>query len=188
MPNPAPHDSSLFFRSGASVLKPNHITRYEYPCPLKFPLSSLRLQSPVNASQRSRPQGRGDFGIDGSVFITITRAYRSGSDFASTSARECLEDSRCKNPLGRAMARVTKYPGNTVLQSGKFKLRNGGLAYVIKHRTSVPLGHGEFGREEQVYEIPCETWRNMQPPSEPGHDSCKSCCEVFVRVYWNTQG
>jgi hypothetical protein len=164
-------DPSLFFRGGASLLKPNHITRYEYPCKLDLPLSSLRLQTPINASKRSRPQGRGDFGIDGSTFLTITRAFSDAptkSDFDTLARENKIE--KDLNALGRAMARVTKYAGNTLLQSGKFKLKDG-MKFVIKRTTSIPLTDGSFGREEQLYEIPCDQWRKLQPRSTPGHDS-----------------
>jgi hypothetical protein len=51
-------DGDLFFRGGGNVLKPNHIARYEYPCPLHLPRSSLRLQIPTDASRRSRPKAK----------------------------------------------------------------------------------------------------------------------------------
>jgi hypothetical protein len=164
--------SDVFFRGGASLFKPNHVTRYEYPCLLHFPLSSLRLQLPHNASKRSRPQGqsRADFGVHGTTFLTITRAYRDAADFSHKSKKGQDLDMKSPNPLGRAMARVTKYPGNTVLQSGKFATPQG-LVYVVKRVTSICAPGGKFVHEEQVYEIPCTAWRGMQPPSEPGHDS-----------------
>jgi hypothetical protein len=86
-------DGDLFFRGGSNVLKPNHITRYEYPCPLHLPRSSLCLQTPTNASRRSRPrgQGRANFSTDGTMFLTITRAYRDlpcASNLAGFSAHE----------------------------------------------------------------------------------------------------
>ncbi|KAF2829882.1 hypothetical protein CC86DRAFT_177091 [Ophiobolus disseminans] len=168
-PNPPPSTSDIVFRGGASILKPNHITRYSYPCTLHLFLSRLRLQTPVNASQRSRPQGRSDFGIDGSTFLTISRAYRT-APHRSALAIEREADSTSTNPLGRAMSRVTKSAGNTLLQSGKFQLRDG-MTYVIKRTTTIPLADGAFAREEDVYEIPCQAWRSMRPPSAPGHDS-----------------
>lgn len=169
------YSQSDIFRGGASVLKPSHITRYEYTCTLHLPLSSLRLQRPVNASQCSRPQRRGDFGPDRSIFLTITRAYRdllTKDDFVHMSSQELEVDLQHKNPLGRAMTRLTKYPGNTLLQSGKFQMQmKGEMNFVIKRITSIPLSNGGFGKEVEVYEIPCKEWRDLRPPSSPGHDS-----------------
>jgi hypothetical protein len=68
------------------------------------------------------------------------------------------------NPLGRAMSRITKYAGNTLLQSGKFATKNG-LMYIVKRTSSISLEEGGFAREEEVYEIKCADWRGMRPPS-----------------------
>jgi hypothetical protein len=186
-------NSDIFFRGGASLLKPNHVTRYEYPCLLHFPLASLRLQLPSNASKRSRPQGqsRADFGVDGTTFLTVTRAYHDAASFSHTSARGQALDMQSSNPLGRAVARVTKYPGNTLLQSGKFATPQG-LVYVVKRVTSVAAPRGECVREEQVYDIACTAWRGMQPPSEPGHDSWWMRLHdlysgVSVRAFWSAR-
>ena len=168
----AKHEPKHFFRGGGSILKPNHITRYEYPCPLQYPVAALRLQHPINPSQRSRPQGRGDFGPSGSIFLTITHAHSAAPTQAHLTA-DSTHDKSSANPLGRAMARITQYPGNTLLQSGKFKKREG-LVYVVKRTTNIPLGgedKGKFGKEEEVYVIPCSEWRGLMPQSRPGHDS-----------------
>lgn len=157
-------------------MKPNHITRYEYPCPLHYGIQALYIQPPINAAQRSRPQGRGDFGPNGAVFLTITRSTRQAStqaDFEQQLASKTQHDKSSSNALGKAMARVTRFQGNTLLQSGKFKKQQG-FVYVIQRTTSIPLGgigSGAFGKEEATYIIPCSQWRGLKPPSEPGHDS-----------------
>jgi hypothetical protein len=168
-------DGDLFFRGGSNVLKPNHITRYEYPCPLHLPRSSLCLQTPTNASRRSRPQGQGraNFSTDGTMSLTITRAYRDlpcASNLAEFSAHEKTQDKKHTNPLGCTMAHATKYPGNTLLQSEKFAMKNG-LMYIVKRTTFILLKDGGFAREEEVYEILCRDRRKMQPLSQAGFDS-----------------
>ncbi|KAI8934658.1 hypothetical protein NX059_008349 [Plenodomus lindquistii] len=187
-------DPTLFFHSGSSTLKPNHITRYEYPHPLHHGIAALYLQAPLNASTRSRPQGRGTFGPNGATFLTITRSMlhlHSATELTSQSAH----DKASANPLGRAMARVTKYPGNTVLQSGKFRKRRG-FVYVVKRITSIPIeaakGEGGYMREEAVYEIACSEWRGMRPGSVPGHDSWWQRLHdlynaPYDRAYWSTR-
>lgn len=192
----SPENSELFFRGGASLLKPNHITRYEYPCKLHLPLSSMRLQTPVNASKRSRPQGQGraDFGIEGTTFLTVTRAYRNVStktELEGIFDFEKEQDARSPNSLGQAMSRVTKYAGNTLLQSGKFMTKEG-LKYIIKRTTVIPTSDKSFFRDEAVYEIPCGQWRAMQPPSRPGHDSWWMRLHDLYqgstdRAYWSTR-
>ncbi|CAO2651123.1 Nn.00g094200.m01.CDS01 [Neocucurbitaria sp. VM-36] len=170
-------ESELFFRGGASVLKPNHITRYIYPSLCSYPKACLRLQPPTNSNKRSRPQGANSWGEDGHTFLTITRALKAAPtkvQFTQWSKVESAKDLQSKNPLGRAMARITKYAGNTVLESGKFAQKKGQpLVYVIKRTTVIPLGgsdEGKFGREEEEYRIECGKWRSMQPPTVKGHE------------------
>ncbi|KAF2130744.1 hypothetical protein P153DRAFT_204239 [Dothidotthia symphoricarpi CBS 119687] len=173
MSSPQIQDPEIFFRGGSNVLKPNHITRYQYPHPLDHGIPALRLQLPANSAKRSRPQGHGDFGIDGATFLTITRSYReppTEADFRSWSDTETKRDAKSRNPLGRAMTRMTKYAGNTLLKSGKFAKR-GGLVYVVNRVTSIPLAGDGFGKEEDTYNIPCDQWRGLKPLSTPGHDS-----------------
>jgi hypothetical protein len=164
-----------FFRGGGSVLKPNHITRYIYPSLCGHPATSLRLQNPVDSKKRSRPQGAFSWGVDGHAFITITRSYRdepTKSAFEHASTRDSEQDGKSANPLGRAMARVTKYAGNTLLESGKFALGKGEpLVYVVKRTTAIVPTDGEVGKEEDMYVIECGRWRGMMPMTEPGHDS-----------------
>lgn len=72
------------------------------------------------------------------------------------------------------MTRVTRYAGNTVLESGKFALKGyAGLVYMIKRKSSILLEGGGFGIEEEKYVIECEKWRSLIPPTEDGggHDS-----------------
>jgi hypothetical protein len=171
-------EPEFFFRGGGTVLKPNHITRYEYPCPLHYSVPALYLQAPINAAQRSRPQGRGDFGPNGAIFLTITHAHSAApthTEFQTELAAESVRDGESANPLGMAMARITDFPGNTLLQSGKFRKRNEGYVYVVKRTSSIPLQGGSekeaFGREEEVYVIKCSEWRGLRPKSRPGHDS-----------------
>lgn len=170
-------DAELFFRGGGSVLKPNHITRYIYPSLCGYPKECLRLQLPANSAKRSRPQGANSWGEDGHTFLTITKALKPApteAQFAQWSTVESAKDTQSKNPLGRAMARVTKYAGNTVLESGKFALKRGEpLVYIVKRKTVIPLGGsdtGRFGREEKEYRIECGKWRSMQPPMVKGHE------------------
>jgi hypothetical protein len=112
--------------------QPHHPLRV----PLSSPLPRRRPPLPIslNPTQRSRPQGRGDFGPDGSIFLTITHSYSAAPtqpEFQMKLASETVRDKGSANPLGRAMARVTQYPGNTLLQSGKFKRREG-FVYIVK--------------------------------------------------------
>lgn len=175
---PPAEQSEIFFRGGGSVLKPNHITRYVYPSLCGYPQEYLRLQNPVNSKRRSRPQGSLCWGTDGHTFLTITRSYRgapSRTDFEHMSAEERKQDDDSANPLGRAMTRMTKYTGNTLLESGKFALKKGeSLVYVIKRTTSILLTGREgqhFGVEQETYIIECNKWRALTPPTDPGHDS-----------------
>ncbi|KAH9875199.1 hypothetical protein J1614_004689 [Plenodomus biglobosus] len=186
-------NSGLYLHGGASVLKPNHITRYEYPNPLHYGIEALYIQSPTDAATRSRPQGRGDFGPHGAVFLTISRSTCAlSTDIELIS--ETANDKSSTNPLGRAMARVTRYPGNTLLQSGKFKTKEG-FVYVIKRTTSIPLNGVDgrsFAREEALYVVPCSQWRSMKPPSTPGHDSWWQRLHdlynaSYDRAYWSTR-
>jgi hypothetical protein len=57
-----------------------------------------------------------------------------------------------------------------LLQSGNSATKNG-LMYIIKRTTSIPLKHGEFAKEEEVYEIACKDWWKMWPRSQLGYDS-----------------
>jgi hypothetical protein len=66
------------------------------------------------------------------------------------------------------MARMIKYAGNTLLQIGKFKTKEG-LKYIIKRTTMIPTSDKFFFHDEAIYEIPCDKWRSMQPQN-PGHD------------------
>jgi hypothetical protein len=189
-------DSDIFFRGGASMLKPNHITRYEYPCNLQFPLSTLRIQTPVNASKRSRPQGQGraHFGIEGSTYLTVTRSYRNAPtsfEFEDICKQEKEQDTRSPNALGRALSRMTKYAGNTLLQSGKFMTKEG-LMYIIKRTTMIRTTENSFFRDEATYEISCKQWRAMRPPSEPEYDSWWMRFQNLYqsstdRAYWSTR-
>lgn len=177
MPPPPQPSPEFRFRGGATVLKPCHITRYCYPCLLGHPPHTLILETPHKASQRRRPQGQAAFDP---TFLTITRAPEppiSSSDFQACFTHPYVKtkDKASVNPLGRAMRRLTRYPGNTVLDVGKFRFGKGDEAvFIIKRTTVLPLGKGDkgkFGRDEEVYEIPAGRWRGMRVQSEPGHDS-----------------
>ncbi|KAJ4369049.1 hypothetical protein N0V83_006132 [Neocucurbitaria cava] len=186
---PDPQGSELFFRGGASVLKPNHITRYIYPSLCGYPKACLRLQPPANSKKRSRPQGANSWGEDGHTFLTISKALNpapTNAQFTQWSTTEVSKDLKSKNPLGRAMVRVTRYAGNTVLESGKFALKKGApLVYVVKRTTVIPLGGsdvGKFGREEEEYPRPDieahVTLYRKPPPSKQAEflgDSCLVC-------------
>ena len=190
--------SDTFFRGGGSFLKPNHITRYIYPSLCGHPATCLCLQNPVDSKKRSRPQGAFSWGVDGHAFITITRAYRDApttSAFEYASKRDVEQDSRSENPLGRAITQVTKYAGNTVLESGKFALAKGEpLVYVVKRTTAIVLPSGEVGKEEETYVIECDKWREMMPMPEPGHDSwwmilhVSSSPSMKICVEWKERG
>ncbi|KAF1997948.1 hypothetical protein P154DRAFT_578477 [Amniculicola lignicola CBS 123094] len=178
---PGPNDPYAF-RGGGSVLKPNHMTRYLYPCLLGYPASSFRLQIPKWSTHRRRPQGQGAFD---KTFITLTRAANPPpnlSQFKSWILAETAKDKHDENPIGRAMKRVTRYPGNTLLESGKFKLKRGdeGLFYIVKRTTSLVLGgdqQGQVAVDEDCYGIPCARWRELQPYCRSGPDSW------WVRLY-----
>jgi hypothetical protein len=155
-------DTELLFRGGSSVLKPNHITRYTYPSLCGYPPGCLRLQPPSHSHQRSRPQGANSWGKDGHTFLTITRTWKPALDeahFTAWSTVELKKDGQSANPLGRAMARISQYVGNTVLESGKFQLRRGEeMVYVVKRTSVVVLGgadKGKFGKEVEEYVVPC---------------------------------
>lgn len=195
--SPHPSSSEFFFRGNGSFLSPNHVTRYIYPSPLNYPLSNLRLQPPANPTKRSRPLGRSSFGgPEGTVFLTITPAGRPAptrAQFDAWIAGEKARDKKSENALGRAMRRVVAYQGNTLLESGKFKLRKEGpLVYVVKRTTVVPLGgtdEGRYARDEDVYEIGVGEWYNLRPPTAQGegHDSWWMRLHVsspsFARMY-----
>jgi hypothetical protein len=115
--------------------------------PLQIPvspppsISALYLLAPKNASQRSHSQGCRDFRSDGAIFLTITHAHSAAptaADLQSLLAEEIMRDRASANPLGRAMARITNYPGNTVLQSGKNRKRDEGFVYIVKRTSRIP--------------------------------------------------
>ncbi|KAF2847775.1 hypothetical protein T440DRAFT_188282 [Plenodomus tracheiphilus IPT5] len=180
-------ENGFRFHGGSNTLKSNHITRYEYPWPLHHGIQALYLQPPSNASTRPRPQGRGDFGPNGAIFLTISRATQHATSEAEL-VLETANDNSSTNPLGRAMARVTWYPGNTLLQSGKFKKKEG-FVYVIQRTTRIPVrnivdgdvGVRGFAREEVVYVILCSRWRGMRTGGLPGHDGWWQ--RLHVRIF-----
>jgi hypothetical protein len=176
----SPKSPAFSFRGNGSVLSPHHMTRYIYPSHLSLPKSWLLLQSPANASERSRPVGRASYGTNGTDFVTITPSGRpppTKTQFDAWLTAEKADDGESGNPLGRAMRRVSGYQGNTVLESGKFRMRKDGpLVYVIRRRTSVLLGgkdEGGFGVDEDLYEIECKKWWDVRPERKEGegHDS-----------------
>lgn len=182
--SPSTPGQGPLFRGSASVLKPHHMTRYIYPSLCGYPVSSLRLQTPVNSTQRSRPQGSLSWGTDGHTFLTITRAYLSPLSKVELEEQH-REEKKGSSSLGLAMARVTKYAGNTVLESGKFSLKGyPSLVYVIKRKTSIVQAQGEFGIEEKTYIIECDKWRSLMPPTEQGrgHDSWWMRLHVRPRI------
>lgn len=148
-------------RGNGSVLKPNHITRYIYPA-LLYPKHSLLLQGPFNCSQRSRPQGSGSWDT---TFVTIDRASRpllTQGQFAQYVTANKPSDHKSRNPLDRAMRRVTAWPGNTILECGKFELQGPPrTVFVIKRTTVLMLDSRSFARDEDMYEIPAHKWNRM---------------------------
>jgi hypothetical protein len=84
------------------------------------------------------------------------------------------KDNESGNPLARAMARISLYQGNTVLESGNFQLRKEeGMVYVVKRSSVVVLGgidKGRFGREEEGYVVKCGEWRGLCPPMVKGRE------------------
>ncbi|KAL6703292.1 hypothetical protein ACN47E_009999 [Coniothyrium glycines] len=174
-------NSRTFFCGGGNVLQPNHITRYIYPSLCGKPKECLRVQAPANTTRRSRPQGSGSWGDGQHNFITVSNSRKASPadsksvwDAWSLSERVSEATSENEERLGRAMARVTKYVGNTLLESGKFQLKKGGpLVYIVKRTTKLLLAgdmDGQFGTEEEMYTIPCEKWRSMIPPTYPGYE------------------
>jgi hypothetical protein len=79
--------------------------------------------------------------------------------------------------LGRAMERVIRYVGDTLLESGKIKMKKdkgmkSGMAYVVERTTSLVVDDGkgkEFGRDERVYVISVDEWYDVKPRGE-AHD------------------
>jgi hypothetical protein len=166
----------FFFRGGGSVLKPNYMTRYLYPSLLGYPLGCLRLELPSIPSSRSRPQGYGSWGTDGHTFLTISKSWKPALSlqlFMKWSTEELGKDEASANPLGRAMARISQYQGNTVVEAGKSQLKKGeAMCYVVVRKSAIVLEGGkECGSEEERYVIKCGKWRSLEPPSTPGHDS-----------------
>ncbi|KAF2689545.1 hypothetical protein K458DRAFT_462602 [Lentithecium fluviatile CBS 122367] len=123
-----PKDSEYFFRGNDNVLSPHHMTRYIYPSYLSYPKSYLLLQPLANGHKRSHPVGRAFFSPNGSEFVTITPSGRQPPTKAQFDAwlnAEKAIDKKSRDPLGRAMRRVSGYQGNTVLESGRFRLKKG---------------------------------------------------------------
>jgi hypothetical protein len=175
--------TEFHFRGGGTVLQPNHITRYIYPS-LIYPSKHLLLQSPINCSRRPRPQGAGSCDT---TFCTMTHAPEhppTNSQFQTWLAAEREKDCQSSNPVGRAMRRVTGFPGNTVLECGKFRLRGPRTVFVIERTTVLLLGgadEGTFAKEEAIYEIPAHKWRSMMPQStDPDSHDC-----WWVRLHVN---
>jgi hypothetical protein len=159
MENKVPKRSEFFFRGNSNVLTPHRTTRYIYPSYLSFPKFCLLLQAPVNASKRSGPVGRASYGSRRSDFLTLTRSGRpppTKAQFDAWVAAEKSKDKTSKNPLGRAMRRMSGYQGNTVLESGKFRLKKTApLMYIEERKTSILLEGGGFAFDRDVYEIEC---------------------------------
>ncbi|KAG9185751.1 hypothetical protein G6011_07082 [Alternaria panax] len=190
-PQPPATASEFLFHGSGTVLKPNHITRYIYPSLCGYPPGCLRLQPPSNPSSRSRPQGSGSWGTDGHTFLSITNTRRPALDsvsFREWSARELQNDGKSGNPLARAMARISLYQGNTVLEAGKFLLRQGeGMCYVVTRRSVVVLGGGDageasLGREEERDQI--DNVLGIAPPLIKWHP--RPDIEALVTVYRDT--
>jgi hypothetical protein len=168
-----PQQSPYHFRGGDDVLKPNHITRYIYPSLFdnhpSYPAYALRLQNPKNAAQRSRPQGEGSWDT---TFATITRAPKpppTNVQFNAWIVKEKKKDRACENALGRAMRRVSGWPGNTKLECGKFELKPGRFVFVLRRTTVLVLSgadQGKYGRDEDWYQVPAEKWRAMKTNDE----------------------
>jgi hypothetical protein len=67
------------------------------------------------------------------------------------------------------MRRVSGYQGNTVLESGKFRLtKTAPLMYIVERKTSILLDGGGFALDKDVYEIECGKWYAMQPETVQG--------------------
>jgi hypothetical protein len=185
----------FFFHGSGTVQKPHHMTRYLYPSLCGYPKGCIRLQTPVNSTRRSRPQGSGSWGTDGHIFLSISNTPEcincSEIAFDAWSEVNMKKDEESGNGLARAMSRMSKYRGNTLLEAGKFQLKKGAdMVYVIK-RTSVLLlegsdGRGEerYGTEECRYTIECKRWRDAMPRMTKGreHDHWWTRLHVSLRV------
>jgi hypothetical protein len=64
---------------------------------------------------------------------------------------------------------MSGYQGNTVLESGKFRLKKTApLMYMVERKTSILLGGGGFAFDRDVYETECSKWYNMRPETAEG--------------------
>ncbi|PSN69103.1 hypothetical protein BS50DRAFT_619787 [Corynespora cassiicola Philippines] len=161
--------ADLLFYGNASIQQPNHITRYIYPALLGYPYEYMRMQRPENPENRTRPQGPGSWGEDGHTYLTISPATlpppASPSAHESVSAAaEREKDHEHANPLGRAMARVSRYIGNTLLETGKFELEKDVLFFCVRRTTVVLVRGGGWLKERDFYAIRATEWRSMRPP------------------------
>lgn len=70
-------------------------------------------------------------------------------------ASERSEDQKSDNALGRAMGRVTNFPGNTTLEFGMFIFGDlkKGRVIVVKRTTILAIEGGRFERDDDTYEI-----------------------------------
>lgn len=115
--------------------------------------------------------------------MTVTRAPKTPptpEQFERWILNEQANDTASANPLGRAMRRVVAYPGNTLLEIGKFELRPDQLSHVIRRTTKLALGgdaRGTCAEDKDTYIIPSEKFRSMMPPAQPGYDSW------WLRIY-----
>ena len=158
-------------------MRPNHMTRFIYPSLCDTPREMLRLQPPIDPLSRTRPQGSGMWGKDGTTFISLTRAVKPSptpAEFKVWILAESQKDYQSANPLGRAMQRISGFQGNTVLESGKFMSWSGQMLYfVIKRTTSLAIKGGGFETDICQYQINVDDWHNLKPKSsdEGEHDS-----------------
>lgn len=178
--------SEFHFRGSGNVMQPNHITRYIYPS-LIYPKEFLILQAPQNSAQRPRPQGEHAYDT---TFATITPAPKRSptrDEFQAWLIDESSKDHTSKNPCGRAMRRVTGFPGNTTLECGKFRLRGPRVVFVIVRTTVLRLGGKDRGKartDQDVYEMPAEKWRDIMPETvEPDAHDCW-WVRLHVSVRW----
>ncbi|KAF2017309.1 hypothetical protein BU24DRAFT_490502 [Aaosphaeria arxii CBS 175.79] len=187
----------FYFRGGGNIMEAHHMTRYVYPCLFDYHKSQLLMPAPRNASQRSRPQGRGQWD---NTFISISPVQSKQNrpptleKFKATlSAQTRQQDCKSRNSLGRAMARISCYEGNTTLEAGKIKLKDGPY-YIIRRTTAIRLAHGETfkaARETQTYHIPVNKWKDLKPNSSVKHDCWWQRLQdlftsSFDRAWWNT--